>query len=621
MYIGEADNPKHLFAEAIDNALDETQSQYSDKVVVKVDTKNSIYEIEDFGRGIPHGEVPIKDEKGNVVDTAETVEVLASKTNSGGKFDNEAYKIRSGLNGVGLTCVNALSENLDIETRRDGQVVKFSASRGVKTSLTKESVDKSLNGTIIRFKGDYEIFDDISIPSDWIITRCKVANSLGFPVELYIDGELQDLGNQGLLELVPPAGNNISTLFDIPLEIVMDNGEMVKVVIRYTSDTRDTYRGYTNLIHNSGGGTHLRELTRIIKEAWTPYREGTIIKSNDVLIGIRGMVAIFIEEPNFSSQTKERLAVKRTQIEPLFEKLKDELSNFLRDNEKLCKGLLKRFEDYRTAQNKMMAQKEIKELVQVNEADSRSIRRKSIVPGLRECQSTSREDTELFLVEGDSAGGTAVFARDNYTQAILPLGGKILNVTNKSIKRALKSEEVRGIVNSVGSGVGADSDADKSRYEKVIIMADADPDGSNIAALVLSVMVNIVPDMVRQGRIYLAVPPLYGYRVRDKGMSKTDKGRFVPVYKRSDLPEGVEFTRFKGLGEMDEDELRISCMSEESRNLIQIQFPEDLDDFNNVLSSAKRRFSLLQDEGVIYSYRDLDSNTLEVDSNDEEDWS
>ncbi|AMM44879.1 DNA gyrase subunit B [Bacillus phage SP-15] len=630
MYIGETDHPKHLFAEAIDNALDETQSGYSEKVEVRVDTKKCTYEIQDFGRGIPHGEVEVKDDQGNVLRKAEAVEILATKTNSGGKFDNEAYKIRSGLHGVGLTCINALSEFLQIETRRDGQVVIFESAQGVKTSISKDKVDKNLHGTTIRFKGDAEIFDSIEIPTDWIITRCKVANSLGFTVELYIDGKLQDLGDKGLLELVPPNGQGVTTLTDIPLEITLEDGQMVKSVIRYTSDTREAYRGYTNLLYNSGGGTHVRELSRVIKEAWTPYREGTIIKSNDVLIGLRGMVAVFIEDPKFSSQTKERLVVKSKQIEPLFDKLKDEFSEFLKSNEDLRKGLLKRFEDYRMAQNKMMAQKEIRDLVKVSDSlDGKAIRRKSVVAALRECHSTDREGTELYIVEGESAGGTAILARDKYTQAILPLTGKILNVTKKSIKTALKSEEVRNIVNSVGSGVGADSDANRSRYEKVIVMCDADPDGANIAALVLSVFVNITPDMVRQGRIYLAVPPLYGYRTKGKDnkiVEPDDKsGQFHPVYDRNDLPPEVissrKFARFKGLGEMDEDELEVACMSEPTRKLIPIEFPEDIEDFNEVLSSAKRRFVLLQGEGVIKSYRDGYTLEIEDESEGEEDWS
>lgn len=619
MYIGESDNPKHLFSEGVDNSFDETQSGYSEKVIVRVDTINNEYEVQDFGRGIPHGIVQIKDDEGNLIREAEAVEILCTKLNSGGKFDNDAYKLRSGLHGVGLTCINALSEYMVIETRRDGQLVTFKSARGVKTDLTKEKIDPSLHGTTIRFKGDSEIFDSIVIPLEMITMRCKVANSLGFKVELYVDGELQDLGDQGLLELMPPNGNGVSALTDIPIEVVLESGEMARIVVRYTSDTRESYRGYTNLLYNSSGGTHVRELARAITEAWTPYREGTIIKPNDVLIGVRGVVAVFISDPRFSSQTKERLAVKSKQLAPLFEQVKDALSNYLKSNPETTKGLLKRFEEYRMSQNKMMAQKEIKDIVKINDStDGKSIRRKSVVVALHDCKSPSREGTEVYIVEGDSAGGTALFARDKYTQAVLPLTGKILNVTKKSIKDALKSEEVRNIVNSIGSGVGADSDADRSRYERVIVMCDADPDGANIAALVLSVLINITPDMVRQGRVYLAVPPLFGYRVREKGMKKDDPGRFVPAYSKDELPEGVEFTRFKGLGEMDEDELQISCMNEDTRKLIPIQFPENIDDFNEVLSSSKRRFELLQNAGVIYSLRDGD--TIEIDES-EEDWS
>ncbi|WJZ23525.1 DNA topoisomerase II large subunit [Listeria phage LIS04] len=615
MYIGETDTPKHLFSEAIDNALDETQSNYSDKVIVRVDTQNNVYEVQDFGRGIPHGEIEVRDDAGNVVKKAEVVEILATQAKSGGKFNNDAYKIRSGLHGVGLTCITALSEHMEIETTRDGQSVKFVASQGKKLSIDRTEADPELHGTTIRFKGDDTIFDSNVIPLDTIHTRCKTANSLGFPVFLYIDGELQDLGDRGLVELLPANGNGVSTLCDIPLEIVTPNGEMVKVLLRYTSDTRELYRGYTNLLYNSGGGTHLRELSRSIREAWTPYREDTIIKSNDVLVGLRGVVAIFIAEPEFSSQTKERLIVKSKQLEHLFDQIQTQLSKYLKDNESVRKGLLKRFEEYRISQNKMLAQKEIKELVKVNSSlDGKSIRRKSVVPSLRECLSPSRDDTELYIVEGDSAGGTAVQARDQHTQAILPLKGKILNVTQKSIKKSLQSEEVKNIVNSIGAGVGADSDANRSRYDKIIIMCDADPDGANIAALVMSVLVKLIPDVIRQGRVYLALPPLFGYEIKKKGQDPV----FVPVYSKDELPDGVEFTRFKGLGEMDPEELEVSCMKESTRKLIPVEFPEDIDDFNEVLSSSKKRFELLQQAGVIYSLRGDDTG---INFTEGEDWS
>jgi len=596
MYIGETDNPAHLFSEAYDNALDETQSGYSEKVVVRVDTKNYIYEVQDFGRGIPIGQLEIRDEDGTVIKKAEILEVLCTKTASGAKFNSQSYRLRTGLHGVGLVCINALSEEMIIQTRRDGKKVTFHTKKGKKVSL--EVTDLTENdqppGVTVRFKPDPEIFRTTEIPLDYIVNRCKVANAFGFKVELFVDGEPYDLGQGTMADLLPSA-ENATTFCDIPIEVRLEDGQFMKTLIRYTSDTRDAYRGFTNLLYNSAGGTHVRMLQDSIKQVWTPYIEGRTINPGDVLLGVRATVAVFISDPAFSSQTKERLTVDRRDLEPLFSKFRAELKKVLDSDEKLREGLLKRFEEYRLAQNKLLSQKEIRDLVKLGEAGGKGIRRKSVVAKLNECRSPNREGTELYIVEGDSAGGTACAARDPYYQAILPIRGKILNVTYRDLKHVLKNEEVRSIVNSIGCGVGEESDADRSRYERVIIMCDADADGKNIAALLISLFVNIMPDMIKKGRVFLALPPLYGYR--------TKKGEFVPVYNREDLPEGIHFTRYKGLGEMDSDELKAACMTPATRKLLEVTFPEDVDEFNKILGTSHRRFELLVEKGVIVNKR------------------
>ncbi|AWD93057.1 DNA gyrase subunit B [Bacillus phage vB_BceM-HSE3] len=606
MYIGMKDNPKQLFAEILDNSLDEGQNGYSHKTEVYVDTKEKIYQIKDYGRGIPIGLKELKNESGEVIQEIEALELLFTKSNSGGKFSNKGYKIRGGLHGVGNKCVNALSEWMTAETRRSGKKVIFKSEQGRKTDLIYEDMTETDSpGMTVTFKGDDTIFNTVTIPIDFIMTRCKTANSFGYKIELYVDGELQDLGEGTLRDLLPQSSSeDVSEYAELPINATLETGEFVKTFIVYTSDTRDAYKGFTNLLYNSAGGTHIREFQRIVTEAWKPYIQDTIIQPNDVLVGLRSVVAVFISEPEFASQTKEKLSVSRKDLEPLFNELKSEFSNYLNENEPLRKALLKRFEEYRITQNKFLSQKEIQSIVVLNDnATGKGLRRRSVVAKLVECKSKDRDGTELLICEGDSAMGSILAARDPYYQAALPLRGKILNVTHKSIKDALKSEEVRSIVNSVGAGVGPDSNADLSRYEDIIIVTDADPDGANIAALVIAVFVFIIPDIVKQGRLKIALTPLYGY-------TDPKTKQYIPVFDREDLPKGVEFTRYKGLGEMDPEEFKVCCLLESSRKLLEVTYPNDLEEFSHILSQSWKRFQLLESAGVIQNLR---GNNLEME--------
>ena len=270
---------------------------------------------------------------------------------------------------------------------------------------------------------------------------------------------------------------------------------------------------------------------------------------------------------------------------------KSQFIRYLEDNIVIAQQLIKRFEEYRIAQNNLLSRKEISSLIKVNNDGEDNIRRRSIVSKLVECTSRKRKDTELFIVEGDSAKGPFLFTRNKELQAVLPLRGKILNITNKSIKEAVKNSEICDIANAMGCGIGAACDASKSRYERIVISADADPDGLQINCLVLSVFINLFPDMVKQGRVYISMPPLYCWGDNPKNYGWCNNVE--------DIPKNVTPTRFKGLGEMENDQLKHFLVNPETRNVMQIQYPSDVEEFNRILGSSEGKRDLLTDLGII----------------------
>lgn len=594
MYIGEhTQDARQLLSEMIDNALDEVQSGYSDKIVVTVDNNKSEYTVRDFGRGIPHGLKTLDDGT-----KKETIAVLLSKANSGGKFDNSAYIVSSGLHGVGLTVTNALSDEIEIISYRKGKFVRGVANGTTDVNITYGE-SKEPDGTFVRFIPNKEYFNTTKISNKYVIDRCSVASALGFRAELYIDGKEVDTNAEmhDLIHEDEPA--KVSTYVNSPVfEVKSSVGEIMKVALRYTSETNDRYFGYTNLLSNYLGGTHVQELSRTLTQAWIEFidkhkniKPSVDLRPNDYLVGLRAVCAVFISHPEFSSQTKEKLVVPRKYFTELMELFKKSFNKFLEENVVVAQQLIKRFEEYRIAQNQLLSRKEISSLIKINTDDSDNIRRRSIVSKLVDCTSRSRKGTEIFLCEGNSARGPFLFTRNVSTQAVLALRGKILNITGKSVKEAVKNAEICDIANSIGCGIGPSCDASKSRYEKVIISADADPDGQQITCLVLSVFVNMFPDMIKQGRVYIAEPPLYCWGDNPKNYGWCNKVE--------DVPKGVTATRFKGLGEMENSQLEYFLVNPETRNIKQVQYPSDVELFNKILGSSTGKRELLQQLGII----------------------
>lgn len=358
---------------------------------------------------------------------------------------------------------------------------------------------------------------------------------------------------------------------------------------------------YCNLIRTIDGGTHYRELIKCIEKVWSrilPNESSVKFSKDDCRIGLYGVLSLTISEPSFTSQTKEKLNVDPKRLSDIMNLLESKIYEWLMDNDDIRKALIKRFEIYRQEKDKMTITKDIMSLIKLNDPISSNgkVKRRSVVKDLVECVQTKRDNTEIFFVEGKSAGGVAARARNNITQAVLPLRGKIKNITNLSIKDALNSEEVRGIVNAAGCGVGDDCDPSRSRYDRYMISTDADPDGLHIVALLLSVFVNLLAPLVKEGLVYAVIPPLYGYTINGKNYY-TDSLEEIP----KDLRETKRFTRFKGLGEMDDDQYEETCMNPNTRKVVQVQYPEDLERFNNILGTSSGKRELLVDLGVFRS--------------------
>lgn len=593
MYIGEALDPRQLLSEIIDNAIDEVQAGYSDELIVTVDTKHNVYTVRDFGRGIPHGKKRLDNGE-----EKETLEVLLTVSNSGGKFNNDSYNYSSGLNGLGMTVTNALSKRMEVQSNRKGKYV-------VAATLSDDTVDvsygdtKESDGTRVTFEPDPKHFHSAKIPLEFIKDRCKVASALGFRARLVVD-DVEINTDASMFDLIKEENTTLSTYVKVqPIEVTALNAEKMKVALKYTSETNDRYFGYTNLLSNYLGGTHVQELSKTIIATWREFidthkniKPAVELHNNDFLVGLRAVCAVFISRPEFSSQTKEKLVVNKKYFEELMSLFKSRFSRYLEDNIVLAQQLIKRFEEYRVAQNNLLSRKEISSLIKINTDGEDSIRRRSVVSKLVECTSRKRKGTEMFIVEGDSAKGPFMFTRNKETQAILPLRGKILNITNKSIKDAVKNNEICDIANAIGCGIGPSCDASKSRYEHILLACDADPDGLQITCLILSVFINLFPDMVKQGRVLVTMPPLYcwGTSVKDYGWCN----------KVEDIPKNVKnLHRFKGLGEMNSDQLEYFLVNPETRNTFVVEYPSDISEFNRILGSSEGKNELFKELGII----------------------
>ncbi len=572
MYIGSTGSRglHHLVYEVVDNSIDEALAGYCDKIKVIIRKDNSVSVI-DNGRGIPVGIHPKLNKP--------AVEVALTVLHAGGKFGGEGYKVSGGLHGVGVSVVNALSQWMEVEVRRDGKVYHQRYERGKTVSELKVIGNTNKTGTSITFKPDYKIFDEIDYNFDTLKTRLRELAFLNKGLKISLTDER--MGNSreffykgGIISFVEYLNKNKQVLHKKPIYIQGNRDtSTVEVAMQYNDSYIENIFSFANNIDTHEGGTHLigfkSALTRIVNDY---ARKNNIIKSNesnltgeDVREGLTAVINVKLIEPQFEGQTKTKLG--NSEIKGLVENIVGEgLSTFFEENPSVARGVI---EKALSASRAREAARKARELT----------RRKNVLeftnlPGkLADCSEKKAELCEIFLVEGDSAGGSAKQGRDRRFQAILPLRGKILNVEKTRLDKILGNEEIKSMITAFGTGIDDDFDLEKSRYGKIIIMTDADVDGSHIRTLLLTFFYRYMKPLIENGYVYIAQPPLYK-------VTKGKTERYVSTDK--DLEklleeigrDGISLQRYKGLGEMNPEQLWDTTMNPEKRTLLKVNLED-----------------------------------------------
>ncbi len=584
MYIGSTgkDGLHHLIYEIVDNSVDEALAGYCKVIKVSLN-KDGSATIEDDGRGFPVDNHPVYN--------IPAVQVALTKLHAGGKFDKKSYQISGGLHGVGSSVVNALSKKLIVQVKRDGNIYEQEYSRGDPKTKLKiiGKCPATETGTTVTFWPDEEIFSTVDFDYKVLETRFREIAFLNSGLKIILHDEEKSkqeefLASGGLIEFVKWINKSKEVLHKpVYFKREADN-TVVEVAVQYNEGYQENIFGFVNTINTVEGGTHVfgfkTALTRVINDY--SKKKGIIkdegFSGEDVREGLTAIISIKIPNPQFEGQTKTKLG--NSEIKGFVDSIvTSALSEFFEENPNVARKIVSKAE---YAAKARLAAKKAKELVRRKNAFSLGG-----LPGkLADCSNKKTEDTELYIVEGESAGGSAKMARDKEVQAILPLKGKILNVEKSSPVKSLSSEEITNMITVIGTGIGDQFDLERLRYGKIIIMSDADVDGEHIKTLLLTFFFRFMPKLIENGNIFVALPPLF--RVR--------KNKDHYVYSEDELKKVVEkldatnVTRFKGLGEMSSTQLWDTTMNPKMRKIKKI-FIEDA-------VEADKTFSMLMGDDV-----------------------
>ncbi len=607
MYIGSTDERglHHLVQEIVDNSIDEALSGYCNTIEVIIN-KDGSCTVKDNGRGIPTAI--------HHTEKISAVEVVLTKLHAGGKFGGGGYKISGGLHGVGLSVVNALSEWLEVEVFQNGNHYKQVYNRGIPQAPLKIIGTADFTGTWVTFMPDAEIFETTVFDYDNIKTRLRELAYLNKGLTIKISDERE--GKQrsdtfiyegGIAHFVEDLNKNAETLLPKPIyfdEFFGDNE--VEVALQYNDGYSETIFAFANNINTEEGGTHLEgfrsSLTKIINDAGKKLnilKGEEKVSGDDVREGLTAVVSVKLTDPQFEGQTKTKLG-NSCMKGYVSKAMTEHLGSYLEENPNVAKELLMKC---LTAQRAREAARQARENTR-----RKGVLESTTLPGkLADCSEKNPELCEIFIVEGDSAGGSAKSGRDRRFQAILPLRGKILNVEKARINRVLENEEIKAMITAFGGGMKEDFDITKIRYDRVICMSDADVDGSHIRILLLTFFYRFMRPLVEQGHVYIAQPPLYK---ATKG--KTEKYLYSDDELKAYLAEAgkCDVQRYKGLGEMDPEQLWETTMNPETRTLLKVSIKDAVaaNDMFTLLMGEKPelRRQFIEDNADIVKELDLD---------------
>nr|WP_308649207.1 DNA topoisomerase (ATP-hydrolyzing) subunit B [uncultured Agathobacter sp.] len=573
MYIGSTSSRglHHLVYEIVDNAVDEALAGYCKNIEITIEEDNSITVVDD-GRGIPVGT--------NHKAGKSALEVVFTVLHAGGKFGGGGYKVSGGLHGVGASVVNALSTWLTVEVYKDGKVYGQSYKRGKADDAVKVigECDENLHGTKVHFLPDAEIFEETVYDYDTLKQRLRETAFLTKGLKITIKDVRENSHHNhvfhyegGIKEFVEYLNRGKEALYD---EVIYcegkQNGVYVEVALQHNDSFNDSTFSFVNNVITPEGGTHLAGFRNALTKTFNSYaREKKILKDSDPALtgddireGLTAIISIKIEEPQFEGQTKQKLgnSEARGAVDSV---VSEKLTYFLEQNPDVAKNIC---EKSLLAQRAREAARKARDLT----------RRKTSLDGgtlpgkLADCSDKDPKNCEIFIVEGDSAGGSAKTARSRATQAILPLRGKILNVEKARLDRIYDNAEIRAMITAFGTGIHEDFDIEKLRYDKIIIMTDADVDGAHIATLMLTFLYRFMPELIKQGHVYLATPPLYKVEKNKNVWYAYDDDELKGILNDIGRDNNNKIQRYKGLGEMDADQLWETTMDPEHRILKQV---------------------------------------------------
>lgn len=605
MYIGSTSSRglHHLVYEVVDNSIDEALAGYCSDIKVIIHKDNSITVI-DNGRGIPV-DMMKKEHK-------PAVEVIMTVLHAGGKFGDGGYKVSGGLHGVGVTCVNALSEHMEVEVRRGGKCYGIEFAKGKTSKKLYEKGDCETTGTTVHFKPDATIFTETEYSYDTLRLRIRELAFLNKGITISLTDERAEDKSEtfhfagGIIEYVEFMDKDKDKINQKPIYLEGEkNAVIVEVAMQYCDTYSENIFTYVNNINTEEGGTHLSGFRKALTRTINAYaRKTNMLKENedalsgdDVREGLTAVLSLKVQNPQFESQTKIKLG--NSEVMPIVDNLVgDTLAEFMEENPQVAKKLV---EKAIVAARARLAARKARELT----------RRKNAMdlgglPGkLADCKSRNVEDTEIYLVEGDSAGGSAKQGRNSDFQAILPLRGKILNVEKARLDKVLSSEEIRNMITAFGCGIGDDFNLEKARYGKIIIMTDADVDGAHIRTLLLTFFYRYMQPLIKEGHVFIAQPPLYLIR-------KNQKQHYY-AYSDEELQEILDevgrdtnpyVQRYKGLGEMNPGQLWETTMDPAARTILQVHLED--------AAEADRIFSILMGDKVEPRRQFIEDNAKKV---------